>query len=730
MDLGDAKITIKAKDDASEVFSKVNNRLEGMKDGLRKAGIAMTAMGIAGLKLVADARQLNAQLDVTAVGLGIAGNELQNLALATSNVTFSLKEVISSFDLLTRAGMSNAEVMAETATAFDTLGDAIGLSASQVTSILIPAFKTFGIPLEDAEKHIDIFTWLVRNTTVNLEDFGTALRYIAPDMDKLGLSIGETVAIMAALEAKGISGSAATRELRTAVTQAANEGKNLAEVLGITAGEIAVYEEKLKGATGITQEYADIANEQYGIMDKLKHAFSKLTLKFGSFLKPLEPILAAMTALGPVMIFLSTQVGISTLLWVKHTVAMVASAIATKGAAAAMWLLNAAMSANPFVLLATAIAAVVGAFLIFRNKVDSVAKEALEDFQTLSTEAIVSFQAIALAGKTMTEDLMTDVVNGISALFDEVILMISTRKDETIAAMYEVFAGMHTTTAEELAKTSSAIQLAFDTQLGIYNSYKEEMNEIYRTALAGNRELTETENARINELILLATQEGIKFTSVGTTQMEDLWRTLGENTGEITRGMYLSMAWASHRATDQIITDAEETSKAYDEYLKGMVQLGLITIEQYREWSTASETEKNARIADAEEETRRLEEELNKRYNFFSNFWGNLKQLFFGGLELTLKPWAKPTEFATGGIVTKPTLAMLGEQGPEAVVPLTGGGGGIQGANLTVHIGNFMGDEMSLRDLTRRLQELMREEDRRTAFSGINTGYFYGGSHP
>ena len=71
-------------------------------------------------------------------------------------------------------------------------------------------------------------------------------------------------------------------------------------------------------------------------------------------------------------------------------------------------------------------------------------------------------------------------------------------------------------------------------------------------------------------------------------------------------------------------------------------------------------------------------------------------------------------------------------------VPITAHGGEVfsgvgaktQTGGLHVHIGSFMGDEMSLRDLTRRLQELMREEERRTAFSGINAGYFYGGSHP
>ena len=39
--------------------------------------------------------------------------------------------------------------------------------------------------------------------------------------------------------------------------------------------------------------------------------------------------------------------------------------------------------------------------------------------------------------------------------------------------------------------------------------------------------------------------------------------------------------------------------------------------------------------------------------------------------------------FADGGIVTRPTLAMVGEKGPEAIVPL-GRGGGVGGVTVNV----------------------------------------------
>ena len=46
---------------------------------------------------------------------------------------------------------------------------------------------------------------------------------------------------------------------------------------------------------------------------------------------------------------------------------------------------------------------------------------------------------------------------------------------------------------------------------------------------------------------------------------------------------------------------------------------------------------------------------------------------------------------ANGGIVTSPTLALIGERGPEAVVPLSRGGGYGGGTNVTIHVNGGMG---------------------------------------
>jgi hypothetical protein len=52
---------------------------------------------------------------------------------------------------------------------------------------------------------------------------------------------------------------------------------------------------------------------------------------------------------------------------------------------------------------------------------------------------------------------------------------------------------------------------------------------------------------------------------------------------------------------------------------------------------------------------------------------------------------------AKGGIVTRPTLAVIGEAGPEAVVPLSGNGArGIGGINIYITGNDILGDDAAV----------------------------------
>jgi len=102
----------------------------------------------------------------------------------------------------------------------------------------------------------------------------------------------------------------------------------------------------------------------------------------------------------------------------------------------------------------------------------------------------------------------------------------------------------------------------------------------------------------------------------------------------------------------------------------------------------------------------------------FADMGRLLGQQFVDGLNASIRGVAKATHrpvapriapmslpgFAAGGIVTRPTLAMIGEAGPEAIIPLSQSAG--RGGGVTINFPNYVGDKHELVELLRT--ELIR----------------------
>jgi hypothetical protein len=72
--------------------------------------------------------------------------------------------------------------------------------------------------------------------------------------------------------------------------------------------------------------------------------------------------------------------------------------------------------------------------------------------------------------------------------------------------------------------------------------------------------------------------------------------------------------------------------------------------------------------------------------------------------------------FARGGIVTRPTIGLIGEAGPEAVIPL-GRGGGMGSMNVTVNIAE--GAVVGVDDLQDTIAQTVRDTAERGGFRGV-----------
>lgn len=87
---------------------------------------------------------------------------------------------------------------------------------------------------------------------------------------------------------------------------------------------------------------------------------------------------------------------------------------------------------------------------------------------------------------------------------------------------------------------------------------------------------------------------------------------------------------------------------------------------------------------------------LIEKINSFIKAANQVAQKGAGALGVSIPTISEIPMLAKGGIVNSPTLAMIGEAGPEAVVPLGKNGGGF-GGNITVNItGTFLSEEAAM----------------------------------
>jgi len=377
-----------------------------MQDGMRKAAIAITAVGAAGLLLIKKARDMNAELGKVALTTGYTAHEMRGLALELSNVTFRLKSVINTLTLLARAGITDEEVLKDVANAFDTLGDAIGSSAEEVASNMIPAMKTFGLTGEEIAGKIDTLAFLALKTTMTLDDFNTMVGYTTPELVAMGLTVDDLAAALIYMERQGYApGRVMTQEFMRATTLAAAEQIPLTEALGMTTEALQSIQLELENTTGMAQTYADVANEQYGIVDKLASKWEDLVLVMGTMLTPLEPIFALMTALGPLMLAMSmtSLPGLIANLKASATALIGWAVAAGKAVAAAVVLAGAKIwawaSAIPIAGIAIAIAGVAALAV----SIGLIRKKAMAAAAGLAEGGIVTRPTRALIGEAGPE---------------------------------------------------------------------------------------------------------------------------------------------------------------------------------------------------------------------------------------------------------------------------------------------------------------------------------------
>ena len=392
------QIAIEGLDKAEQQLSGLEGYVKKNEKAFKMTGAAIAAFGVAGLKMVSDAKRINAQLGIIATTTELSEIELRKLTLEMTNVTFAIQSVADTLEILGQAGIKNAAALNTTAIAMDRLADATDSTAEIVAGPMVVAMKTFQQPVEDAVKYVDKMAVLLNTTTLTMDNFSQIIGQTRSELVEQGLTMDDTLAMLALMEQRGESGTVAMRAWIRAQTESIASGKSMADVLGFTTAEIESQKNTIISNTAKVEDWVTASERQFTIMDKLKQKISEFSLAAGTALEPIEGLFAGMTALGSAIISVSVILPKLSAMHIAHTAALVAHKIAAGASAIANWALTA--SFGPLGLLAAIVA--VTAALAVLNLTTQKNTQVSTDAATTNNKLSDSLTGLEIAGKNVT----------------------------------------------------------------------------------------------------------------------------------------------------------------------------------------------------------------------------------------------------------------------------------------------------------------------------------------
>jgi len=310
--------------------------------------------------LGAEAENMAQDMNTAAISVGqlatqtgVAEPQMVSLINNISNATFPNEEAMMYVKSLDQIGVS-AGNLGQSATDLDKINDAFGLGANKVNS-LGQELSVLGVDMNNVSTSFNALAYANANTVGGMDNYYTFLRKYDSQFKELGFNVDQASVIIAAATQKFGGGKAALSGLNDALKESNGDTRALEEALGMQAGSIQNATQLTGQFEGQLQSLADEEAEHKTWLDQLGAAWEDFSLAMSPVLSPLMSFMGVIGDAG------SFAVGINGLITLAQTM---------RESAAAQWLLNIAMDANPIGILIIAITALIAilAYLYFNNE--------------------------------------------------------------------------------------------------------------------------------------------------------------------------------------------------------------------------------------------------------------------------------------------------------------------------------------------------------------------------
>ena len=237
MALDPVNIVIRARDEASSIFSSISAKMTAL-------GVAVAAyFGInAFVGAVQGAADLEAKLSEVKAASGATAAEMVLLRKAAedagASTKFTATEGAEALGNLARAGLTAKDAIAALPAVL-TLAQAGGIGLAEASDYLTKAVTGMGLKFGEAARVADVLAAGANASNTSVTGLAQALSYTAPIANSLGLSLETTVAIIGKFADAGIDASRAGTALNAVLAQFADPTSKFRTELanaGITTG--------------------------------------------------------------------------------------------------------------------------------------------------------------------------------------------------------------------------------------------------------------------------------------------------------------------------------------------------------------------------------------------------------------------------------------------------------------------------------------------------------------
>lgn len=227
-------------------LKQTNAQLKGFQTGLNQIGAALgvtfgatTAFnGLkAGIEIISSFEASMSEVKAITGATGKDFDDLTKSALDLGAATkFTAKEVSQLQVAYGRLGFTTKEILNATGATLD-LAAATGEDLAKSADIAGSVVRAFNLDASETIRVADVMASSFNKSALGLDNFGEAMKYVAPVAANAGLSLEQTTAMLGVLADNGIRGSMAGTSLRKIISDL---GKGAAPMLTKKLQELAM----------------------------------------------------------------------------------------------------------------------------------------------------------------------------------------------------------------------------------------------------------------------------------------------------------------------------------------------------------------------------------------------------------------------------------------------------------------------------------------------------------